>query len=73
MPEEEKIDPPDLESEQEKDTDPSDQDLKKKTYSLMKILKLFQSIMMVIFQDLEPIWIQEKRTSKELTSMTRLV
>lgn len=31
MPEEEKIDPPDLESEQEKDTDPSDQDLKKKT------------------------------------------
>jgi hypothetical protein len=31
MPEEEKIDPPDLESEQKKDTDPSDQDLKKKT------------------------------------------
>ncbi len=31
MPEEEKIDPPDLESEQEKNTDPSDQDLKKKT------------------------------------------
>ena len=31
MPEEEKIDPPDLESEQEKDTDPSDQYLKKKT------------------------------------------
>jgi hypothetical protein len=31
MPEEEKIDPPNLESEQKKDTDPSDQDLKKKT------------------------------------------